>query len=145
MTTWQQIVSGQYGMCFGCGQDNPIGLKLDFKKAGKAVRAEFTPTEPYQGWPGVAHGGIIATILDEAASWAILFEGVNPVTAKMEISFKQPMEINKPMVISAAISRRSSKWVETKADIAAADGNLIAESKAKYFIIKQAKETNTGK
>ena len=58
-------------MCFVCGKDNPIGLKLRFDWDGKTARAEFTPTELYQGWQGVVHGGIIAVMLDEVAAWAI--------------------------------------------------------------------------
>ncbi|MFC1962064.1 PaaI family thioesterase, partial [Chloroflexota bacterium] len=54
------------GLCFGCGQNNPIGLKLKFKKDGDGVRTEFTPGESYQGWPGMVHGGIIGCLLDEA-------------------------------------------------------------------------------
>ena len=71
MTDWQAVLeefNGRWDMCFGCGQKNPIGLKLMFKLDGKMARAEFTPRDDFQGWPGVLHGGIIAMILDEAAS-----------------------------------------------------------------------------
>ena len=145
MATWQQIVNGEFGMCFGCGQNNPIGLRLSFKKDGKVARAEFTPTEFYQGWPGVAHGGIITTMLDEAASWAILFEGLNPITVKMEVEFKRPTVIDKPLIITSSITKKTEKWVEAKAAITSTDGTLIAESKSKYFVIKQDEITNVNK
>ena len=55
-------------MCFVCGMENPIGLKLAFyEDEGGRVIAHFTPREEYQGYPGVLHGGIIAALLDEAA------------------------------------------------------------------------------
>ena len=40
-----------YTMCFACGRDNPIGLKLKLQRDGEAVRTEFTPEEQHQGWP----------------------------------------------------------------------------------------------
>ena len=58
-------------MCFGCGRDNTIGLKLDFHQEGESVRAEFIPGEMYQGWPGVVHGGLICTMLDEVIGYVV--------------------------------------------------------------------------
>lgn len=145
MATWQQIVSGDYSTCFGCGHNNPIGLKLSFKRDGKIAKTEFTPTEPYQGWPGVAHGGIIAAMLDEAASWAILFDGMNPVTSKMEIRFRQPAVINEPLIITGSITKKTEKWVEAKAAITSRDGILIAESISKYFVIKPDEVNNVNR
>ena len=46
------------GLCFGCGQNNPIGLKLIFRRDGYGVRTEFNPNQQHQGWPGVLYGGM---------------------------------------------------------------------------------------
>ena len=54
-----------YPRCFGCGQENPIGLRLSFDHDGDALVARFVPGEDHQGWPGIVHGGIIATLLYE--------------------------------------------------------------------------------
>lgn len=145
MENWQQIVSGEYSMCFGCGHNNPIGLKLSFKWDGKTAKAEFTPTELYQGWSNVVHGGIITTMLDEAASWAILFEGMNPVTAKMEIRLRHPAVIDEPLIITASVTRKTKKRVEAKAAINSRDGTLIAESISTCFVIKPDEITNVNK
>ena len=56
-------------MCFACGQKNPIGLKLSFRREGETVKTEFTPGELHQVWHGVVHGWIINTILDEAMAY----------------------------------------------------------------------------
>ena len=55
-------------MCFVCGVNNPIGLHLDFWMDGEQVWTDFTPGREHQGYPGVMHGGLVATLLDE--SWA---------------------------------------------------------------------------
>ena len=62
MSYWPQLnIDGEKAttMCFACGQENPIGLKLRFTWDGQTAHAEFTPTELHQGWWGIVHGGII--------------------------------------------------------------------------------------
>ncbi|MBI3078225.1 MAG: PaaI family thioesterase, partial [Deltaproteobacteria bacterium] len=51
------------GGCFACGQENAYGLRLRFQLEGEdAVRTEFVPGERFQGWQGIVHGGILATL-----------------------------------------------------------------------------------
>jgi len=130
-----------YSMCFGCGQDNPIGLKLSFHRDGEAVKAEFTPGKLHQGWANVVHGGIIHTILDEAVSYAAIFDGLFCITAKMETRLKRPATIDEPLTVTATTTRKTSRLVEARARISTKDGTLIAASTATLFIIskKEAK------
>ena len=129
-----------YSMCFGCGEDNPIGLKLSFQRDGKAVKAEFTPGKLHQGWADVVHGGILLSILDEAASYAAIFEGLFCITAKMETRLRRPAVIGEPLIITAATTRKTSRLVEAVAKISTKDGTLIAESRATLFVISKKKD-----
>ena len=53
-------------MCFVCGRDNPIGLHMQFFDDGEGmVMSKVTPADHFEGYPGVLHGGVLATILDE--------------------------------------------------------------------------------
>ena len=140
MVTWQQVVSEDYSMCFGCGQDNPIGLKLNFKRDDKTARAEFTPTKFYQGWSGVVHGGIIATILDEAMGYAVRFEGVSCVTARMQVKLRRPALIGEPLIITSSITNKTAKLIETKANISLKDGTPVAEGRATQFVVSSREE-----
>ena len=125
------------GLCFGCGQNNPIGLKLSFRQDGKTVRAEFTPSKLYQGWPGVVHGGIIICMLDEAMSYAAHFEGISCLTAKMEIKFRSPVQIEEPLIITSSITRNTRKLVETEAKVCLRDGTVVAEGTATQFVVEK--------
>jgi len=129
-----------YSMCFGCGEDNPIGLKLSFQRDGKAVKAEFTPGKLHQGWANVVHGGILHSILDEAVSYAAIFEGLFCITAKMETRLRRPAVIGEPLIITATTTRNTSRLVEAVAKISAKDGTLIAESRATLFVISKKKD-----
>jgi len=139
MTNWPQIsidIERGYSQCFGCGQDNPIGLKLSFQWDGQTARAEFTPTELHQGWPGMVHGGIIICLLDEAMGYAGIFDGVHCLTAKIQVNLKRPTPVKETLIITSSIIKKTRKLIETRAVIAWPDGTLIAEGRATQFVVR---------
>ena len=123
-------------MCFGCGQNNPIGLKLNFQWDGKTAKTEFTPNEFHQAWPGIVHGGIITSMLDEAMAYAARFGGMDCVTGKMQIRFRRPAVIDEPLIIAGKVTRKGERWIWTKASVSLPDGTLVAEGTAAQFIIE---------
>ncbi len=138
MVVWTQIpidTEKGYSLCFGCGKENPIGLKLDFKRDGKIVRAEFTPTEFHQGWSGIVHGGIITCLLDEAMGYATRFANMNCVTASMQLRLRRPALIGEPLIITSSITENKRRLVETEANISLKDGTLVAEATSTQFVI----------
>ena len=139
MANWPRVsinTDMSESLCFGCGENNPIGLKLSFQWDGKTARTEFTPTEHYQGWPGIVHGGIITSMLDEAMSYAARFEGMNCITAEMKIKFKRPALIDEPLIITSSVTRNARRLIKTKASVFSQDGTLVAEGTATYVVIE---------
>ena len=138
MVGWPQIpidTEKGYSLCFGCGKDNPIGLKLDFKWDGKTARAEFTPTEFHQGWSGIVHGGIITCLLDEAMGYATRFAGMNCITASMQVRLRRPALIGEPLTITSSTTENKRRLVKTEASISLEDGTPIAEATATHFVL----------
>ncbi|MBI2847575.1 MAG: PaaI family thioesterase [Chloroflexi bacterium] len=141
MGLWPQIKldsDTDYSFCFCCGQENPIGLKLRFTWDGKTARAEFTPTELYQGWQGITHGGILISLLDEAMTYAALFESGPSVTAEIQVRLRRPVTINEPLVITASVTRKTKKLINAQAKICSQDGAIIAEGQATQFVANGA-------
>ena len=122
------------GFCFGCGQNNPLGLKLRFIRDGETIRTEFTSDKMHQGWPGLLHGGILGCLLDEAMSNMAYATGNTCVTASIEIRQKQPVKVEVPLFITAWITRQRKKLIETAGKVTLEDGTVVAESTAKQFI-----------
>lgn len=121
--------------CFACGLENPIGLKLKFyQTADDEVTADFTAPEDYQGYPGILHGGVTATILDEAVGRA--FMGVDPAnsnfmyTAELKIKYKGKVPIGKPLRIVGKQVKRMRWTGESKAFMYDEDGTLLVEATA---------------
>ncbi|MFH0942089.1 MAG: PaaI family thioesterase [Chloroflexota bacterium] len=123
-------------MCFGCGPDNPIGLKLKFHWNGEVARAEFTPDERHQGWSNIVHGGIISCLLDEALNYPPYFVGLPCLTAKMEVRLRRPVMVGEPMVLSATIIKKNRRLVETRASLELKDGTLVAEANGVMFVLR---------
>lgn len=146
MNNWPQIsadMSKSPTMCFACGRDNPIGLKLSFKWENKIAHAEFTPSNLHQGWDGIVHGGILSLLLDEAMSWAPHFEGITCVTAKMEVRLKRLTRVKETLVITSAITRRTRKLLVARADISLKDGTPVAEGTATMFVFDPNRKPDT--
>ena len=142
MANWPQVsvdIKKERDMCFACGQKNPIGLKLKFAWDGKVARTEFTPGKLHQGWAGVVHGGIISCLLDEAMSYAALFSGADSLTAKMQTRFRRPLPIDESLTITASLTKKTRRLVETKAEMSLKDGTVVADSTATMFVIGQKK------
>jgi uncharacterized protein (TIGR00369 family) len=143
MINWPKIsidTDKNFDMCFACGQKNPIGLKLKFRQEGDGVRAEFTTSELHQGWSEVVHGGIIGCILDEAMSYATLFTGVSSVTAKMQTRFRRPLKIGEPLIVTARVTKKTRRLIETEAELHLRDGTPVADSTATMFPISQGED-----
>jgi len=136
MVTWPKVsIDERYSLCFGCGQDNPRGLKLNFGWDGKTARAEFTPTKLYQGWSDMVHGGIIMCILDEAMAYAAKFEGMTCITARIQVKLNRPALIDEPLIVTSSVTKKTRKLVETKANISLTDGTPVAEGTATQFVV----------
>jgi beta-phosphoglucomutase family hydrolase len=129
-------------LCFACGEENPIGLKLKPFYDGERVRAEFTAGEYYQGWENVIHGGILYTLLDEISAYALLCKGVDfGVTAKSELRFRHVAPIGEPIQISAWVTKLTRRLVETKGVLALRDNTVIAEASSLFYVWRLSKKT----
>lgn len=124
------------GWCFGCGRNNPFGLKLSFRCNGKEVVADIIPGEYYQGWHGVVHGGIIVSMLDEAMAYAVHFAGKNCLTAEMDIKFKCLALVGEPLVITASITKITRRLIKARAKVCLQDGTMVAEGTGTQFVIE---------
>ena len=119
-------------MCFLCGLENPIGLKLRiFQVDTGVIEAEYTAPEHFQGYPGVLHGGIVATLLDEISGRAQMGDASAPrfmFTAKLEVKYRKNAPTLKPLKIIGKAGKSKGKMAESWAGIYDEDNNLLAEA-----------------
>lgn len=124
-----------YQQCFVCGVQNAAGLQLEFRREGERVVADFLPKEAFQGFPGVVHGGILASLLDEALSRTALLYGEWVMTGRLEIRYRQPAVVGQLLRVTAEVEQRRARMVIARGVIAlAADpAAVIAEAKGTFL------------
>jgi acyl-coenzyme A thioesterase PaaI-like protein len=122
--------------CFACGPGNPIGLRLRFSEAGQdRVRTEFEVGEEHTGVTGVVHGGIVATVLDEAMAWCLYrYRYASHVTATMEQRFPGTVRAGVPLVAEGWITDDRGSRLRMAAAIWERDqpDRLVAEGSGLY-------------
>lgn len=123
------------GGCFACGEKNPHGLKMKFEidREKRNIHTTFTVEPTYQGWEGIVHGGIICTLLDEAMANLVYQLGFNAIVASIEVRFKHPAPILKPLVISGEITEIHKKLLKAKASLATEDGKVLATGMSTFI------------
>jgi uncharacterized protein (TIGR00369 family) len=119
--------------CFLCGRDNPVGLKMVWENHPEdgEIRGTVTVPEHFNGYPGIVHGGIVASILDETAGRAVLLEGEPDdlmVTAKMEVTYRRPTPTSTPLLVVGHVVGRQDKRAETRGEIRLPDGTVSARA-----------------
>ena len=126
--------------CFGCDPHNPIGLKLKFVLRDDEVTTTWEPRPDLEGYPGVIHGGIQATLADEIAAWYVyaVYETAG-VTKSLEIQYKRPaLRADGPFTIRARGERDGDRHARIHVTLENASGEVCAETECVYVIFSEA-------
>jgi len=125
--------------CFVCGVENPCGLKIRFYNDGfHRSLARVTLGEQYQSYPGIVHGGILTTILDETMGRAILAEDGSDdlsrarfmFTVRMETRFRKTVPLNQEFIVRGRVEQDRGRIVQVSGEVVLADGTVAVEASA---------------
>jgi acyl-coenzyme A thioesterase PaaI-like protein len=119
-------------MCFICGLENPVGLRLKiYERDPGVIETTFTAPEHFQGYPGVLHGGIVASILDEISGRALMGDPAKPrfmFTGKLEVKYRKNVPIGKPLRIIGKAGKIKGRMAQGWAGIYDETGTILAEA-----------------
>lgn len=119
--------------CFVCGLENPVGLHLAFYNTGQdEVATDVVLPAHFEGYPGIAHGGIVASILDEVLGRSAMGgdETHFMMTAKLQVKYRVPIPTGQPLRLVGRMLQRRGKVAESRAELWLPDGTLGAEADA---------------
>jgi uncharacterized protein (TIGR00369 family) len=125
--------------CFICGANNPVGLKTRPSRdeaAGRAWLSVVIPEE-FQGWAGVAHGGIIAALLDEVCAYAVMGVSKQIVTAELTIRYLKPVLLGREVTVEAHMRERVRRSITVDAQLTC-EGETLARAEARMVVLKAA-------
>ena len=121
------------GHCFACGPKSDIGLRLRFAVTGEGrVRAQATLAQPFQGWAGVAHGGIVMTLLDEGMAHAAGAAGYRGVTGQISVRFRKPVPIGEPLFVDGSVVWKRGRVLGLEAHVSDAAQTLLATGEGRF-------------
>jgi uncharacterized protein (TIGR00369 family) len=125
-------------LCFGCGGANDRGMKLTFEQddSTKRIRGAFKLGAEYQGGPGFIHGGIIATVLDEAMGKVSRFRGVRAVTAELVVEYLKPVPVDAALLIEAYEVEKTGRNLHYVGEIRNQSGQLLAHGRGRFVVIE---------
>ncbi len=123
--------------CFVCGEKNPRGLRLKLRMEGSRGEAETEVTFPehLQGWENVVHGGMLATVLDEALIYAARAAGLICVTGEITVRFIRPARTGIPLKVRGRFLEDRGRIVLAESEVLDPLGEQVARAEGKLFKI----------
>ncbi|KAF4410705.1 MULTISPECIES: PaaI family thioesterase [Streptomyces] len=134
-----ELLGAHYDQCFGCGRDQAHGLHLETRAGeGVSVTAVFTVKAAHQGAPGLAHGGVLATALDEtigSLSWVLR---TIAVTGRLETDYVLPVPVDTELHLDARVTAVHGRKIYGTATgrIGAPDGPVAVRANALFIEVK---------
>ena len=121
-------------VCFGCSPSSPDGLRLTFRRRGDVVSAVHTVAARHQGAPDIAHGGIVATLLDEISCAAVVFVYDHyVVTGELTVRYQAPVPVSVPLRLEARVTDRGHPKYAVVQGLVTRDDAVLARSTGKFF------------
>ena len=128
-----------YQRCFACGQNNPSSLKMIFRTEDDTVVCDFRPREEHQGFPGVIHGGIIATALDEALNRAsVLAEKATwTMTGRLDIRYRRYVPYGPLLRVRSSLVSQRRRMVQASGKLTLAEDEsvVLAEAQGTFMAL----------
>ena len=127
--------------CFVCGLENEHGLQLRFYETAEGeVIVETTVPDHFQGYPGIVHGGIVASLVDEALGRVHMGPPDDPrfmFTARINVSYRKPVPTETPIRIVAHAVKNKRRSATSICEIYGPDGELLVDANALLMNIPQ--------
>lgn len=127
----------QNNCCFGCGPDNPHGMHLKFHYDKKHARVicRVRLEARFAGPPDHAHGGIIATLLDEVMAKLNKLHRVTSVTRHLAVDYFRPVPLGRLILVQANESRVSGRRRFRDAEILSQRGEILVKGHAVFITV----------
>ncbi len=119
-----QALPPHYPTCLGCGPDAEHGFRLVAHRTGDVVEATHVFTTAQSGAPGIAHGGAVATVVDDLLGYLLYVVRKPGVTRKLEVEYLKPVLLDRPYVLRGRVDSLDGRKIWVSCEGHDADGVL---------------------
>lgn len=123
--------------CFGCGEENPHGLRLKFfrrEEPDAGVYTDWLPRATDEGYVGLVHGGIVSTVCDEVMAWSCYAQEIWGMTARLTVRFRQPVHVGRPYRAAGWVVSSRGRLIDVAAEMRDLEtGQLVADAGAQFI------------
>ena len=119
--------------CFGCGPRNQAGLHLRCVLTEDGVAGRVMLGAQHEGGPGIAHGGVVAAVLDDLFGFLLYRLGFAMVTARLEVDYRRPLALDVEYGGVARIESREGRKVWCTGELHDAGGNVVAQGRGLFL------------
>ena len=127
-------------MCFGCGADNSCGLQLKFEGGDGRVFCRYVARREHEGYDGVLHGGVTASLLDELMGELVQRQGIYAVTGELTVRYLLPVQTGDELTGMAEIVGIEGRKIKVHATAKLPDGTIAATGDGVFVKIKAKAE-----
>ena len=124
-----------YEGCFGCGPERPAGLGVVAHLDGAEITTTHVFSPLHSGAPGITHGGLVATLVDEMLGYVLYLVRSLGVTRRLEIDYLKPVLLGVPYDVRARVDRRDGRKVFVSCEALGADGVMVFKANGLFILV----------
>jgi acyl-coenzyme A thioesterase PaaI-like protein len=121
--------------CFGCGPDNPYGLKMAFRRVDREVHATFAIDARHEGAPGFAQGGVVSAAIDDAMGAVLVLLKRPAVTASLTVDFRAPVLLGRELAMRAWCDEVDGRKLHMRGEVREGDV-VVADARALFLVVE---------
>ena len=129
----------EHAGCVVCGVDNATGFQITYTtEAPGRISALWTPTARYEGYKGLIHGGMLATVLDEAMAKAVVSLGLEALTGDLRVRFRHLVAPGESVRITGWVVAHRGRLLNVEAAVCTLDGEERCHAWGVFAIVPGA-------
>jgi len=130
------LLPPHYPTCLGCGPDAAQGFHLAVRREGDEVATEHVFEARHSGAPGIAHGGAVATVVDDVLGFLLYLEGIPGVTRMLDVEYVKPVLVGVPYTVRGRVDERDGRKVWVSCSGRDADGVEAFRAKGLFLEVR---------
>lgn len=130
------VLPPHYPTCLGCGPDAPEGFHLQVRRDGDGVVAEHVFEDRHSGAPGIAHGGAVATVVDDVLGFLLYVVRAPGVTRRLEVDYLKPVLTGVPYVVRGQVDRRDGRKIWVSCSCTDPDGVVAFRAVGLFVVVE---------